>query len=108
MSRMVASYEQNIGPIKRAVFDAMRTWWLSKGVEPDMICAAMDEAAMQNAPNWTYAEGILRRCLSAGITTLTGFRADQKHFQSKRKGGTPAAPADQQEEPSLYAAFGMN
>ena len=30
MSRMVASYEQNIGPIKRAVFDAMRTWWLSK------------------------------------------------------------------------------
>lgn len=108
MSRMVASYEQNIGPIKRAMFDAMRTWWLSKGVEPDMICAAMDEAAMQNAPNWTYAEGILRRCLSAGITTLAGFRADQKHFQSKRKGGTPAAPADQQEEPSLYAAFGMN
>lgn len=87
MSRMVASYEQNIGPIKRAVFDAMRTWWLSKGVEPDMICAAMDEAAMQNAPNWTYAEGILRRCLSAGITTLAGFPGRSKALpeQTKRR-----------------------
>ena len=108
MSRMVASYEQNIGPIKRAVFDAMQMWWKSKGIEPEMICAAMDEAALQNVPNWTYVDGILRRCLSAGVTTLAGFRADRQHFQSKRKGGTPAAPTDQQEEQSLYAAFGMN
>lgn len=108
MSRMVASYEQNIGPIKRAVFDAMQMWWKSKGIEPDMICAAMDEAAMQNIPNWTYVDGILRRCLSAGITTLAGFRADRQHFQNKRKGGTPTATQSEQEEPSLYAAFGMN
>ena len=83
MSRMVASYEQNIGPIKRAVFDAMRTWWLSKGVEPDMICAAMDEAAMQNAPNWTYAEGILPRWPDSGQIKSTS-RANEKEVRPPR------------------------
>lgn len=105
---ILSTLERTISGQKEPAPQPAAAGTLSPATPEHMICAAMDEAAMQNAPNWTYAEGILRRCLSAGITTLAGFRADQKHFQSKRKGGTPAAPADQQEEPSLYAAFGMN
>lgn len=107
LQKTVASYEQNIGRIKRAVFDSMRDW-IKKGVEPDMICAAMDEAALQNVPQWSYVTGILDRCFAKGITTLAGFREDQNRFKNKKGGrAAAAAPAVQQEEPGLYAAFGI-
>ena len=57
----VDCYEQNIGALPRAAFDSI-VGYLEQ-VEPDLVCEAINQAAINNKRSWGYAQAILRDCL---------------------------------------------
>lgn len=46
---------------------------LDKGMEPEVIMLAMDDAARCDRPSWTYALAIIRRCLAEGCRTTADW-----------------------------------
>ncbi len=59
--------------------------YIYDGVEPDMICEAINDAAKSGAHSWRYVESILINKTNAGIKTLEGYKNSEKEFR-KRSG----------------------
>ena len=76
LSDCIRCYEGNIGPIPRYVADDMLM--RLESVSPDLICAAIEEAAQNGARSWKYVKAILARCEQTGIRDADAFRADRK------------------------------
>ena len=76
LSDCIRCYEGNIGPIPRYVADDMLM--RLESVSPDLICAAIEEAAQNGARSWKYVKAILARCEQTGIRDADTFRVDQK------------------------------
>lgn len=93
LSDCVRCYEGNIGPIPRYVVDDMLV--RLESVSPDLICAAIDEAAKNGARSWQYVKAILSRCEQAGIRDAETFRAEQK---SRPKSGKMASGGGKETE----------
>ena len=72
----VDCYEQNIGALPRAAFDSI-VGYLEQ-VEPDLVCEAINQAAINNKRSWGYAQAILRDCLQKNITTRAAYLAEKK------------------------------
>ena len=81
----VDCYEQNIGALPRAAFDSI-VGYLEQ-VEPDLVCEAINQAAINNKRSWGYAQAILRDCLKNNITTRAAYLAE-KEARSQQKGAT--------------------
>lgn len=79
----VDCYEQNIGALPRAAFDSI-VGYLEQ-VEPDLVCEAINQAAINNKRSWGYAQAILRDCLQNNITTRAAYLAE-KEDRSQQKG----------------------
>ncbi len=79
----VDCYEQNIGALPRAAFDSI-VGYLQQ-VEPDLVCEAINQAAINNKRSWGYAQAILRDCLQKNITTRAAYLAE-KEARSQQKG----------------------
>lgn len=79
----VDCYEQNIGAISRAAYDGI-VGYLEQ-VEPDLVCEAIKQAAINNKRSWGYAQAILRDCLQKKITTRAAYLAE-KEARSQQKG----------------------
>lgn len=79
----VDCYEQNIGALPRATFDSI-VGYLEQ-VEPDLVCEAINQAAINNKRSWGYAQAILRDCLQKKITTRAAYLAE-KEARSQQKG----------------------
>lgn len=79
----VECYEQNIGAISRAAYDGI-VGYLEQ-VEPDLVCEAINQAAINNKRSWGYAQAILRDCLQKNITTRAAYLAE-KEARSQQKG----------------------
>lgn len=79
----VDCYEQNIGALPRATFDII-VGYLEQ-VEPDLVCEAINQAAINNKRSWGYAQAILRDCLQKNITTRAAYLAE-KEARSQQKG----------------------
>ena len=79
----VDCYEQNIGALPRAAFDSI-VGYLEQ-VEPDLVCEAINQAAINNKRSWGYAQAILRDCLQKKITTRAAYLAE-KEARSQQKG----------------------
>lgn len=79
----VDCYEQNIGALPRAAFDSI-VGYLEQ-VEPDLVCEAINQAAINNKRSWGYAQAILRDCLQQNITTRAAYLAE-KEARSQQKG----------------------
>lgn len=79
----VDCYEQNIGALPRAAFDSI-VGYLEQ-VEPDLVCEAIKQAAINNKRSWGYAQAILRDCLKNNITTRAAYLAE-KEARSQQKG----------------------
>ena len=54
-------------------------------VEPDLVCEAINQAAINNKRSWGYAQAILRDCLQKDITTRAAYLAE-KEARSQQKG----------------------
>ena len=65
-----ATYDRQRMPpaVRRDMQDA-----LDKGMEPEVIMLAMDDAARIDRPSWTYALAIIKRCLSEGCRTTADW-----------------------------------
>jgi DnaD/phage-associated family protein len=79
----VECYEQNIGAISRAAYDGIVGYL--EHVEPDLVCEAINQAAINNKRSWGYAQAILRDCLQKNITTRAAYLAE-KEARSQQKG----------------------
>ena len=83
LQQCVECYEQNIGELPRAAFDSI-VGYLEQ-VEPDLVCEAIKQAAINNKRSWGYAQAILRDCLQKNITTRAAYLAE-KEARSQQKG----------------------
>lgn len=83
LQQCVECYEQNIGAISRAAYDGI-VGYLEQ-VEPDFVCEAINQAAINNKRSWGYAQAILRDCLQKNITTRAAYLAE-KEARSQQKG----------------------
>lgn len=83
LQQCVECYEQNIGALPRAAFDSI-VGYLEQ-VEPDLVCEAINQAAINNKRSWGYAQAILRDCLKNNITTRAAYLAE-KEARSQQKG----------------------
>lgn len=65
-----ATYDRQRMPpaVQRDMQDA-----LDKGMEPEVIMLAMDDAARADRPSWSYALAIIKRCLSEGCRTTADW-----------------------------------
>lgn len=79
----VDCYEQNIGALPRAAFDSIVSYL--EQVETDLVCEAINQAAINNKRSWGYAQAILRDCLQKNITTRAAYLAE-KEARSQQKG----------------------
>ena len=83
LQQCVECYEQNIGAISRAAFDGIAGYL--EQVEPDLVCEAINQAAINNKRSWGYAQAILRDCLQKNITTRAAYLSE-KEARSQQKG----------------------
>ena len=83
LQQCVECYEQNIGAISRAAYDGI-VGYLEQ-VEPDFVCEAINQAAINNKRSWGYAHAILRDCLQNNITTRAAYLAE-KEARNQKKG----------------------
>lgn len=90
LAEIAASYEQNIGgPIPRAAFDEAAAF-VEDGLPPQLVCRAIQEAAVQGKRSWSYARAILRRCKQEGIDSVAAFEHSLRR-NAPRAAASPAA-----------------
>lgn len=82
LQQCMECYEQNIGALPRAAFDSI-VGYLEQ-VEPDLVCEAIKQAAINNKRSWGYAQAILRDFLQKNITTRAAYLAE-KEARSQQK-----------------------
>ncbi len=83
LQQCIECYEQNIGAISRAAYEGI-VGYLEQ-VEPDFVCEAINQAAINNKRSWGYAQAILRDCLQKNITTRAAYLAE-KEARNQQKG----------------------
>ena len=57
---------------------------LDGGMEPALLCAAMDEAVEYGRPSWQYAQAVLEDKRKKGIKTLPAFAESKEAFRRQR------------------------
>lgn len=75
ISLCLRHYEKCYSALPRIVAEDV-IYYIDTGVSPEVIKAAIDEAARREA-KWVYAKSILERCVKQGITTLDAFNASR-------------------------------
>ncbi len=72
ISVIMREYEVQTGrTVNRSIMESV-LYYLNLGISDKLIIAAIKKTAKANA-GWNYTEGILRNCVSRGITTLEEF-----------------------------------
>ena len=90
ISACVQAYEQNIGPISRAAFDEISRQLAD--LPADLICEAINEAALNNKRSWNYVKAILKRCREQNILSVDAYRAEKEnHAAAAAARAAPAA-----------------
>lgn len=74
--RAYECYEQNIGLLSGVVAEAIQSY-LDDGVEDGMVCAAIEDAALNNVRKWAYVNKILSEKLNSGIKTLAAYNREK-------------------------------
>lgn len=96
LQQCVECYEQNIGAISRAAFDGIAGYL--EQVEPDLVCEAINQAAINNKRSWGYAQAILRDCLQKNITTRTAYLAEKEARSQQGSGARQKSMKTTQEK----------
>ncbi len=67
-------YENNIGILSGSVMEIIN-YYLSEGVEAELINEAIKVACMNNRRSMSYAEGVLKNWLKDGINTIDRYKS---------------------------------
>lgn len=73
LSEIAQCFEANIGSISLAEYSLIRDW--ASGYNPDLVKAAIGEAAIRKKKSGRYIDTTLRRCNSEGVFTAADFKA---------------------------------
>ena len=73
LSEIAQCFEANIGSISQAEYGLIRDW--ASGYNPDLVKAAIGEAAIRKKKSGRYIDTTLRRCNSEGVFTAADFKA---------------------------------
>lgn len=57
---------------------------LERGMLPEVIMTAIDEAALAPRPSWAYARAIIQRLLAEGVLTPEAYGRRQAQFYARR------------------------
>lgn len=88
LAQVARHFESVIGySIPRPAVSAVMEWL--KTMPPELICAALDEAAMANAKNWKYAAVCLRDWNAKGIRTLDALKSLQASDAARQRQQAP-------------------
>lgn len=68
-------YQTSIGPCNGVIASEIMKW--EEIVDPELVCEAINQAAMNNA-RWSYAKAILERCRDNNILTVADYNADNR------------------------------
>ena len=82
-ARAYDCYEKNIGVIKECVMQEIDSY-LDDGVEDEMICAAIEDAAKASRFTWHYINAILSDKVKKNIKTLSAYKADREAWENRR------------------------
>lgn len=83
-ARAYESYEENIGLISPIIAEAINGY-LEDGVEDEMICLAIEEAAKENKRSWNYINAILINKVQRGIKTASAYKSDQEEWKRRKR-----------------------
>ena len=72
-----------MGTMPRSVGEDV-SWYIGEGYAPELLCAAISDAAKHNARSWAYVERILQGCSQRGIKTLSAYQGEQATRKSKK------------------------
>lgn len=98
-ARAYDCYENNISIISPAVMQEIDDY-LKSGVEDEMICAAIEDAAKASRFTWHYINAILIDKVKRNIKTLSAYNADKKVWNDRHK--PKAASPPQTDTDKLY------
>lgn len=59
--------------------------WLSAGIEPEVIIAAIEDTARAPRPCWQYTRAIMRRLLLEDCRTISQWHARQQAYAQRAK-----------------------
>ena len=93
--RAYECYEQNIGLLSGVVAEAIQSY-LDDGVEDGMVCAAIEDAALNNVRKWAYVNKILSEKLNCGVKTLAAYnreKTERGRGRDRPPEGRTASPA---------------
>ena len=95
IDKVMDHYRERIGyGLVKEQMDCAREW-LDAGAEPEMINAAIDEAALEGVKKFSYIKAIVEDKLNLGIKTLDGFMRQKEAYQRRKSERDP------------YQAFGV-
>lgn len=57
---------------------------LERGMAPELVMTALDEAAVAPRPSWAYARAIIQRLLGEGVLTPDAYAQRQARWYSRR------------------------
>lgn len=73
LAQIVQHFQAEIGEFPRSALDKLQHY--REVFSTELICAAIDEAAENNARSWRYIDGILRSWKADGVQTLGDVEA---------------------------------
>ena len=95
IDKVMDHYRERIGyGLVKEQTDCVKDW-LDAGAEPEMIKAAIDEAALEGVKKFSYIKAIVEDKLNLGIKTLDGFMRQKEAYQRRKAERDP------------YPAFGV-
>lgn len=92
LSKVLTSYENEIGMLSSTISDSFE-YYLSEGIEADLIIKAIQIAVKNNARRLNYIEAILKNCIKDGTRTLRQHDAKELERESNKaphKGKKPS------------------
>ncbi len=78
--------------------------YISDGIEDEMICLVIKDAADDGKRSWNYVNKVLADKLSNGIKTAAAYKRQRKEWNA-RKAGTRDKPPAADESPPYYRTF---
>jgi DnaD/phage-associated family protein len=77
-------YNKNFSPITQFIAEDINSF-LDDGVEDDLIVRSLEISLENNVNNWRYAKGVLNKCISKNIKTLSQYESQNKKKEEPKK-----------------------
>lgn len=78
VKKAISTYENEVGLISPTIYDSIR-FYISEGIEADLIIKAIEISVKNNKRRFSYCEGIIKNWIKEGIKTLKHYQVEEKN-----------------------------